>query len=123
MAEVIREGGSDPLKPGTHRDYVKLALLEMAYDNNCTRRSEIPGRIGIYIDTSWLASKFARKLGQDDTDAALNEMFKDGWIEISEWHCSCCANADLKPEELAKHVKSFKLTEAGYAKVPEHIFP
>jgi hypothetical protein len=122
MAEVIFEGGKNPMAVQTWQDSIKLSLLESLYSHGLNLEDM---RSRLFHGPQYYSFKmeFQRTLTVIDVDSVIREMFRDGSIEPFMYKCDCCKGAKLSPENVLDHVTGFRLTQAGRARIPEHIFP
>lgn len=124
MAVVHREGGNDPLQVNGWRDVLKVYFLERMYDD---------GRGGTHRDQFWhlllvgpryyrafVGVNWGHVVSQEDVEVVLREMYEDGWVRVIEYDSSCGGH---QSENIFERALRFALTDAGYQKVPEHIFP
>lgn len=122
MAVVIRHGGKNPIQVVGWQDCLKLRLLEWLYGRPGAPKTKALADVLIH-DRSYILDKWGHRISQEDVDDTLKMMFVEGLINVSIFVCECCKNIDHKPEETLKHALNLALTDAGYDRVPEHIFP
>ncbi len=123
MASVIREGGKDPIRIRGWQDCLKSHLIDRMYDTGGVHRGDLVSYVKSGLDHDFITKEWRHRIVGEDIDQVLREMLFDGWIKVSRWVCECCAHRDHKPEEILKHAEAFSLTEKGYDKIIEHIFP
>jgi hypothetical protein len=122
MAEVIFEGGKNPMIVKTWQDAVKLIILESLY-NHGLNLPDIMFRLYSEPQYSWFMRQHERSLTQQEAKAVIVEMFRDGLIEGGQYKCECCKSAQIAPEKVFDHIIGFKITGKGRDLIPEHIFP
>ncbi len=120
MASVIIEGGNDPIIAKTWKDTVRVRLLHDIY-SYC-------GHVGDLTNIDVQPKRFISKDSGDevtvgDVRAILIEMYEEGLITGIRFKCNCCAHQKFPPKEVLDHVLEFKLTQKGFDRTPEHIFP
>lgn len=127
MAEVIREGGSNPIIVTDWRTALQVILLEKMYDENQrgAHKNDLWHRIRLrYGKEDFVPPEvLGRIVTRLDVDLELRSMLACGLIESSEFPCECCSKVERSLDETIKHALRFRLTKAGYDRVPEHIFP
>lgn len=135
MASVIREGGKHPLMITCWVDAVKVALLEMMYDESQrgVHKDDFFPKLERYLSqsfsTRYVEDSRLREghrgvpINKQDVMDDLMTMLIDGWIEPAQFPCKCCEQVKRDIRETFFHAERFRLTQAGYDKVPEHIFP
>ena len=122
MASILRKGGNSPIQVKGWQDSVRLNQLQKIYDRN---GNALIADIWHYFDEEieFVFKRWRHRLNGEEVRAILGEMISDGWVEVSEWKCVCCATQKHDPKEILKHAVRLKLTSSGYDKVPESIFP
>ena len=127
MASVIREGGSNPITINDWRTALQVSLLEKMYDE---------GQRGAHKNDLWynLRHHFCKEddilpqisdhqVNRLDMDLELRGMLVLGLVEVAEYPCECCRQVERSLDDTLTHAVRFRLTKAGYDRVPEHIFP
>lgn len=122
MAAIIREGGSSPMLVQSWQDAVKLQILNKIYDCSGNR---LYRDIFKWFDEEleYISKRWGHKLVESEAKQILIKMIADGWVEVSEFTCACCAKQKHEPQEILNHAVRLRLTKLGYTKVPEYIFP
>ncbi len=121
MASVIREGGREPIVVNSWQSAVKSCLLDRIYHN--ANVADLYYEVESRLDHNYIQKEYHHKVTREDVDTMVKEMFRDGWIEANGFKCECCRLRVFSSEEILKHAWRFVLTEKGYEKVHEHIFP
>ena len=122
MASVIREGGKEPITANSWQNAVKSVLLDCIYDHGA-HVANLYDYVEGHLNHEYIQKKYGHKITRSDVEILVKEMFRDGWIKGSHFVCECCKLRSLSSEEVLNHVLRFVLTEMGYDKVQEHIFP
>lgn len=125
MASVIIEGGQNPIQEYSWQEMVMIGLLHgMAIERN---RGKYKDDLILFVQSRWDGTYTERSqiaynhsLTAEDIKDCLLDMIGKRWVEAAQLDCSC---SDHKPSNLWEHARRFRLTKAGYDKVPEHIFP
>jgi len=122
MAAVIREGGKSPISIRNWRDKVKLCILEEMYNSGQLNKQRAYGEIYRELNRC-KPDPNDERLSSESLESILSEMLVDGWIEVHKFVCECCSKQAIETKDLIHHATDFRLTKAGYNKIPEHIFP
>jgi hypothetical protein len=122
MAEIIFEGGKNPMTINTWQDEVKLTILESLYHYGLNLE-DMRNRLYREPYYSWFTKRHERRLAQEEVRVIIVDMFREGSIEGWQYKCECCKNTQIAPEKILDHVTGFRLTAKGRDLIPEHIFP
>lgn len=136
MASAARARGRHPLIPRTWVCAVRVALLEMMFEE---------GERGVHKDDffpnleKYLRKHFLTALVRESRSreghrgipidslairSTLMSMLIENWIEPSQFNCSCSDHPDKDIYKKFDYSERFRLTETGYDKVPEpFLFP
>ena len=128
MASVIREGGKEPIVVNSWQTSAKDVMLDKFYDEN--HRGAFVHDVADYVerrlDHKSVEKKYMHRVILEDVKRLAGEMFADDWIEVSDFDLcdlyQCRQKRNVNFEHILQHAR-LRLTEKGYNKVQEHIFP
>ena len=128
MASVIREGGKEPIVVNSWQTATKDVMLDKFYDESPrgTFVTDIPSYVERRLDHKSVEKKYMHRVDLQDVRRLAREMFADDWIEVvwfdlCELH-ECRQKGNINMEHILHHAR-LRLTQKGYDKVQEHIFP
>lgn len=128
MASIIREGGRDPIVVNSWQTAAKDVMLDRFYgeDRLGVFVDEVAGYVENRLDHKSVEKEYMHRVDLEDVLMLASEMFTDGWIEVSSFdQCElhqCCQKGSINMMHILLHAR-LRLTEKGYDKVQEHIFP